>query len=243
MAKYHIKLDGTVGACRARTRPCPLGGESEHYPTKEAAQEAAQKKMESQYGVADHEPAKGATVAPFPKTLGKHPLYNKPGAGPFPEKLESHPMAHNVEDFPEELGNRKGPLGPTRPPKELSPRPTSEAPKAKALRADTVDTSLKTKFGVTMGKAGQKARLVGFKSADEPTGYSTYLYETSAPGSETKGYLRVSTRNGRVAGSSTLSEDRVKDLELTKVDGEVFPVEHGDLDNVDPFLDHETPKG
>ena len=39
MAKYHITKKGEPGVCRA-TKTCPLGGESEHYATKEEAAKA-----------------------------------------------------------------------------------------------------------------------------------------------------------------------------------------------------------
>jgi hypothetical protein len=40
MASYHINGAGEVGACRARTRPCPFGGVEKHHPTREAARAA-----------------------------------------------------------------------------------------------------------------------------------------------------------------------------------------------------------
>lgn len=42
MAKYHITAKGNPGLCRA-TKRCPLGGENEHYSTKEEAQKAYEK--------------------------------------------------------------------------------------------------------------------------------------------------------------------------------------------------------
>ena len=47
MAKYHIKKDGTPGVCRAQNGKCPFGGESEHFPTKEEAQNYADKRHEA----------------------------------------------------------------------------------------------------------------------------------------------------------------------------------------------------
>ena len=44
MSKFHIKRDGTPGACHA-TKNCPLGGEDSHYSTVEGAQAAAQEKL------------------------------------------------------------------------------------------------------------------------------------------------------------------------------------------------------
>lgn len=45
MAKYHITSKGEPGVCRATSRPCPLGGEEEHYGSKAEAQQAYEKKM------------------------------------------------------------------------------------------------------------------------------------------------------------------------------------------------------
>ena len=47
MAKYHIKKDGMPGVCRAQNGKCPYGSESEHFPTKEEAQNYADKKNEA----------------------------------------------------------------------------------------------------------------------------------------------------------------------------------------------------
>ena len=65
MSKFHIKRDGTPGACHA-TKNCPLGGEDSHYSTMEEAQTAAQKKLERQFGV-DGNNAK--TTVDFSKPL------------------------------------------------------------------------------------------------------------------------------------------------------------------------------
>lgn len=43
---YHIKKDGTPGICRAKPGNCPLGGDENHFPTKEEAQDYADKKNE-----------------------------------------------------------------------------------------------------------------------------------------------------------------------------------------------------
>lgn len=50
MSKFHIKRDGTPGACHA-TKNCPLGGEDSHYNTVEEAQAAAQEKLANTYGL------------------------------------------------------------------------------------------------------------------------------------------------------------------------------------------------
>lgn len=47
MAKYHIKKDGMLGVCRAQNGKCPYGSESEHFPTKEEAQNYADKRHEA----------------------------------------------------------------------------------------------------------------------------------------------------------------------------------------------------
>jgi hypothetical protein len=44
--KFHIKPDGTVAPCKATKGRCPFGGDDQHYPSKEAANEAFQKIME-----------------------------------------------------------------------------------------------------------------------------------------------------------------------------------------------------
>ena len=46
MAKYHVKKDGTPGVCHAQEGNCPLGDSSQHFSSKEEAQEYADKKNE-----------------------------------------------------------------------------------------------------------------------------------------------------------------------------------------------------
>lgn len=48
MTKYHIKKDGTPGICRAKGK-CPLGGQEEHFETKEQAQIYVNDKLAEQY--------------------------------------------------------------------------------------------------------------------------------------------------------------------------------------------------
>ena len=48
--KYHINSRGEVGRCRADNRQCPFGGDSDHYDTPEAAQEAYEKKQGGSFG-------------------------------------------------------------------------------------------------------------------------------------------------------------------------------------------------
>lgn len=51
MAKYHINKNGEVSACRARTRPCPLGGDNEHFDSKNEAMKFVEKKNKDKFGV------------------------------------------------------------------------------------------------------------------------------------------------------------------------------------------------
>lgn len=48
MTRYHLTGRGEPAPCRASTLPCPLGDESAHYPSKEAAQTAFEKTMGNQ---------------------------------------------------------------------------------------------------------------------------------------------------------------------------------------------------
>jgi len=43
MAKYHVKKDGTPGVCHAQEGNCPLGDSSQHFSSKEEAQDYADK--------------------------------------------------------------------------------------------------------------------------------------------------------------------------------------------------------
>ena len=47
MSKYHIKKDGTPGICRAQEGNCPLGDSSQHFSSKEEAQDYADKVNEN----------------------------------------------------------------------------------------------------------------------------------------------------------------------------------------------------
>lgn len=47
MAKYHITAKGEPGVCRA-TKSCPLGGENDHFDSKDAAREAYEERQENQ---------------------------------------------------------------------------------------------------------------------------------------------------------------------------------------------------
>ncbi len=49
MAKFHLKENGEPGRCRAFLRACPLGGEDEHYSSKEEARAGFEEKMAKVY--------------------------------------------------------------------------------------------------------------------------------------------------------------------------------------------------
>lgn len=55
MSKFHVNTEtGAAGACHAKTRPCPLGGETgteNHYGTLEEAQVAGENALSQQHGV------------------------------------------------------------------------------------------------------------------------------------------------------------------------------------------------
>lgn len=51
MTKYHINKDGVPAVCKARTRPCPLGGEEAHFGSKKEAEAFVQNKMKKEHGL------------------------------------------------------------------------------------------------------------------------------------------------------------------------------------------------
>lgn len=51
MTKYHISKDGLPAVCKAKERPCPLGGASEHFSSLEAAEAYIQEKLEKEHGL------------------------------------------------------------------------------------------------------------------------------------------------------------------------------------------------
>lgn len=74
--KYHISpTTGNPNRCYANTKPCPLGGADDHYPSKDAARKGFEKKQASPLGglkkakkaSAPAAPAKAVKAAP-PKT-------------------------------------------------------------------------------------------------------------------------------------------------------------------------------
>lgn len=51
MTKYHINSKGVPGPCSATKGNCPYGGADSHYDSPEAAQAAADKRLESEFGI------------------------------------------------------------------------------------------------------------------------------------------------------------------------------------------------
>lgn len=61
--KYHISPStGNPNRCYANTKPCPLGGAEDHYPSKEAARKGFEKKQDS--GLSGLKKTKKASPAP-----------------------------------------------------------------------------------------------------------------------------------------------------------------------------------
>jgi hypothetical protein len=58
MAKYHVKKDGTPGVCRAQEGNCPLGDSSQHFSSKEEAQDYADKVNENNANNVTEKPKK-----------------------------------------------------------------------------------------------------------------------------------------------------------------------------------------
>lgn len=59
MAKYHISpKTGAPASCRASKKPCPIGGESDHYTTKEEARAGYEAKMREQELPSNTKPSK-----------------------------------------------------------------------------------------------------------------------------------------------------------------------------------------
>lgn len=69
MVKYHISATtGRPNICRATKRQCPLGGEEDHYPTKEAARKALEAKDAKTYETFP----KTAKLRPGEKAMKRH---------------------------------------------------------------------------------------------------------------------------------------------------------------------------
>lgn len=64
MAKFHIKEDGSPGACSATVKACPRGGEHEHYDTAEDARRAYEKVNEGTAWGSMKKPAGAKPPAP-----------------------------------------------------------------------------------------------------------------------------------------------------------------------------------
>ena len=58
MAKYHVKKNGTPGICRAQEGNCPLGDSSQHFSSKEEAQDYADKVNENNANNVTEKPKK-----------------------------------------------------------------------------------------------------------------------------------------------------------------------------------------
>lgn len=74
---YHIRKDGTPGVCHAQKGNCPLGGDSEHYSTASEAEQAAQERLEQEYGIipGQERPEQEYGIIP---AGGSNELYNDP---------------------------------------------------------------------------------------------------------------------------------------------------------------------
>ena len=51
MSKFHINKKGVPAPCRAKNGNCPLGGDAQHFPTKEAAEEFVANEMSKKHGL------------------------------------------------------------------------------------------------------------------------------------------------------------------------------------------------
>lgn len=54
MTKYHINKKGVPAVCKAKTKPCPLGGE--HFDSLEAAEISIQKELREEHGIVQLKP-------------------------------------------------------------------------------------------------------------------------------------------------------------------------------------------
>lgn len=59
MTKYHIKVDGNPGICKAAEGNCPYGADAKHFDSKQSAQEYAEKAIAERFNVSDEDKAKG----------------------------------------------------------------------------------------------------------------------------------------------------------------------------------------
>lgn len=51
MSKFHINKKGVPAPCRAKNGNCPLGGDAQHFPSKEAAEEFVANEMSKKHGL------------------------------------------------------------------------------------------------------------------------------------------------------------------------------------------------
>lgn len=87
MSKFHINKKGVPSPCRAKNGNCPLGGDSQHFPTKESAEEFVANEMSKKHGLLGGV-LNRAEVLPF----------GEDGFADFPldeEFLESEEVAEN----------------------------------------------------------------------------------------------------------------------------------------------------
>ena len=71
MAKYHVKKDGTPGVCRAQEGNCPLGDSSQHFSSKEEAQDYADKVNENNANNVTEKPKKEIKSIQIPSMTQK----------------------------------------------------------------------------------------------------------------------------------------------------------------------------
>jgi len=78
MAKYHINEAGNPGVCKARTKPCPFGGESDHYADPMEARRIYERQQEllADIGVGDSHALSPATELALTASL--EPLPRQP---------------------------------------------------------------------------------------------------------------------------------------------------------------------
>lgn len=75
--KYHISPStGNPNRCYANTKPCPLGGSEDHYPTKEAARKGFEKKQNANLS-GMKKAKKAAPAAPAQKAAAQKPAPRK----------------------------------------------------------------------------------------------------------------------------------------------------------------------
>lgn len=106
----------------------------------------------------------------------------------------------------------------------------------KALRTNTVNKTLKTSFGITLGTQDLRAKCVGILNLDND--YMMYGYEVYYPSKTV--IVTVTTRNEQVVSSSnSIDPTIIEKLKKSEIESEVFSVAHGDWAYIHPKLDHE----